>query len=216
MRRDPISGSLAGKTLYGLSAAYVEAAPAGPNERLLFLLGGRRRARPVARRVLCAVPRAALRAPCAVPDVVLRAPCVVPDAAPYQTSASQWTAWRAWCWSGLQQVTPSELQARPQVQTQPRIQKEQERFDDRPASVPNVHPCQAPGLLPSCTSRKFQRAGIDLNQPGRWQQNPYRARRSRRWQWRSTARSSRTPEYSEKGITPLSSAKAADCGAALR
>ena len=130
-----------------------------------------RRARPVARRVLCAVPRVALRAPCAVPDVVLRAQRVVPDAAPYQTSASQWTAWRAWCWSGLQQVTPSELQASPQVQTQPRTQKEQERCDDRPASVPNVHPCQAPGLLPSCTSHKFQRVGIDPNQPGRWQQS---------------------------------------------
>ena len=133
---------------------------------LLFLLGGTV-GRHVALRALCAAPRVALCARCAVPDVVLCAPCVVPDAAPYQTSASQWTAWRAWCWSGLQQVTPSELQARPQVQTQPRIQKEQERFDDRPASVPNVHPCQAPGLLPSCTSHKFQRAGIDLNQPGR-------------------------------------------------
>jgi hypothetical protein len=121
-------------------------------------------------RALCAFVRVVLRAPSVVPDVVLRAQSVVPDAAPYQTSASQWTAWRAWCWSGLQQVTPSELQARPQVQTQPRIQKEQERFDDRPASIPNVHPCQAPGLLPSCTSHKFQRAGIDLNQPGRCQQ----------------------------------------------
>ena len=115
-----------------------------------------RRYHHVALRALCAAPRGALRAPCGVPDVFLCAPCVVPDAAPYQTSASQWTALRAWCLSGLQQVTPSELQARPQVQTQPRIQKEQERFDDRPASVPNVHPCQAPGLLPSCTSHKLQ------------------------------------------------------------
>jgi hypothetical protein len=121
-------------------------------------------------RALCAAPGVALCALCAVPDVVLCAPCVVPDAAPYQSSASQWTAWRAWCWSGLQQVTPSELQARPQVQTQPRIQKEQEHFDDRPASVPNVHPCQAPGLLPSCTSHKFQRAGIDPDQPEPWRE----------------------------------------------
>src|SRR6267142_4994590 len=93
----------------------------------------RRAARHVALRALCAALRVALCAPCVVPDVVLCAPCVVPDAVPYQTSASQWTAWRAWwaaCWSGLQHVTPSELQARPQVQTQPRIQKEQERFDD--------------------------------------------------------------------------------------
>ena len=139
-------------------------------QRTTFSARQYRRARHVALRALCAVPRAALRAPCAVPDVVRRALCAVPDVAPYQTSASQWTAWRAWCWSGLQQVTPSELQAGPQVQTQPRIQKEQERFDDRPASIPNAHPCQAPGLLPSCTSHKFQRAGIDLNQPGRWQQ----------------------------------------------
>jgi hypothetical protein len=102
-----------------------------------------RRYRHVALRALCAAPRGAVRAPCGVPDVFLCAPCVVPDAAPYQTSASQWTALRAWCLSGRQQVTPSELQARPQVQTQPRIQKKQERFDDRPASVPNVHPCQA-------------------------------------------------------------------------
>ena len=116
----------------------------------------------------CVVPDVVLRAPCVVPDVVLRAPRVVPDAVPCQTSASQWKAWRAW-WatSGRQHLTPSELQARPQVQTQPRIQKEQERFDDRPALVPNVHPCQAPGLLPSCTSPKFQRVGIDLNQPSR-------------------------------------------------
>ena len=134
-------------------------------QRITFSARRYRRARHVALRALCAVPRAALRAPSAVPDVVLRAPSVVPDAAPYQTSASQWTAWRAWCWSGLQQGTPSELQARPQVQTQPRIQKEQERFDDRPASLPNVHPCQAPSLLPSCTTLKFQRIGIDLNQP---------------------------------------------------
>ena len=125
----------------------------------------RRAARHVALRALCVALRVALCAQCVV-DVVLCAPCVVPDAVPYQTSAFQWTAWRAW-WaaSGLQPVSPSELQARPQVQTQPRIQKEQERFDDRPASVPNVRPCQAPGLLPSCTSYKFQRVGIDL----RWQ-----------------------------------------------
>ena len=155
---------------------------------LLFLLGGT-----VARvtslfRALCASLRAVLHARCVVPDVVLRAPCVVPDAVPYQTSASQWRAWRAWWWSGLQQVIPSELQARPQVQTQPRIQKKQERFDDRPASLPNVHPCQAPGLLPACTSHKFLRVGLDLNQPGRWQKNPYRARLSRRTQCPSGAR----------------------------
>ena len=127
-----------------------------------------RRERRAALRALCAALRVALCAPCVVPDVVLCAPCVVPDAVPYQTSASQWTAWRAWwaaCWSGLQHVTPSELQARPQVQPQQRIQKAQERFDDRPASVPNVHPCQAPGFAASCTSHKFQSVGIDLSQP---------------------------------------------------
>jgi hypothetical protein len=51
-----------------------------------------------------------------------------------------------------------------------RIQKEQERFDDRPASIPNIHPYQAPGLLPACTLSKFQGVSIDLNQPGGWQQ----------------------------------------------
>jgi len=111
-----------------------------------------RRVRHGALRALCAFVRVVLRAPSVVPDVVLRAQSVVPDAAPYQTSASQWTAWRAWCWSGLPQVTPSELQASPQVQTQPRIQKERERFDDRPASILNVHPYQAPSLQPSRTS----------------------------------------------------------------
>ena len=128
----------------------------------------------------CGVPDVVLHAPCVVPDAVLRGPRVVPDAVPYQTSASQWKAWRAW-WaaSGRQHLTPSELQARLQVQTQLRIQKEQERFDDRPASIPNVHPYQAPCLLPSCTSPKFQRVAIDLNQPGRWQQI-HRARLSRR------------------------------------
>jgi hypothetical protein len=139
-------------------------------QQITFFARRYRHARHVALRVLCAVPRVALRAPCAVPDVVRRARSAVPDVAPYQTSASQWTAWRAWCWSGLQQGTPSELRARPQVQTQPRIRKEKERFDARPASIPNVHPCQAPGLLPSSTPHKFQRAGIDLNQSGRCQQ----------------------------------------------
>src|SRR6476660_825947 len=87
----------------------------------------------------------ALRALCAALRVALCASCVVPDVVPYQTSASQWKAWQAW-WaaSGRQHLTPSELQARLQVQTQLRIQKEQERFDDRPASIPNVHPYQAP------------------------------------------------------------------------
>jgi hypothetical protein len=122
-------------------------------------------------RVRCVVPDAVLRAPRVVPDAVLRAPRVVLDAAPCQTSVSQWTAWRAWCWSALQHLTQSALQVTTQVRTQPRIQKEQERFDDRPASVPNVHPCQAPGLLPSCRSHKFQRAGIDLNQPDRLANN---------------------------------------------
>jgi len=79
-----------------------------------------RSARSVALRVLCAAPRVALRALYAVPDVVLRVPFAVPAAAPCQTLAPPWTAWRAWCWSGLQRVTPSELQARPQLQMRPR------------------------------------------------------------------------------------------------
>ena len=135
---------------------------------LLFLLGGT----VTSLFAPCASLFASLCAPRASFLTSSVRPCVVPDAVPYQTSAFQWTAWRAW-WaaSGLQPVSPSELQARQQVQTQPRIQKEQERFDDRPASVPNVHPCQAPGLLPSRTSHKFQRVGIDPNQPGRWQQS---------------------------------------------
>ena len=62
----------------------------------------RRRACHVARRAQCVAPRAVLCVPCAVPDVALCAPCVVPDAAPCQSSASPWTALRAWCWSGLQ------------------------------------------------------------------------------------------------------------------
>ena len=100
----------------------------------------------------CVVPGVVLRAPCVVPDAVLRGPRVFPDAVPYQTSASQWKAWRAWWVSGRQRLTPSESEARLRVQTQLRIQEEQERFDDRPASIPNVHPYQAPGLLPPCTS----------------------------------------------------------------
>ena len=114
----------------------------------------------------CAPLLLVLCAPCAFP-VVLCSPRVVPDAAPYQSFGPSVVGVAGVVLVWLQQVTPSELQARPQVQTQPRIQKEQERFDDRPASVPNVHPCQAPGLLPFFTSHKFQRACIDPNQPDR-------------------------------------------------
>ena len=46
----------------------------------------RRRARSVARRVLCAAPDAALRVPSVVPDAFPHAPLAVPDAARYQTS----------------------------------------------------------------------------------------------------------------------------------
>src|SRR6478735_2408978 len=132
-----------------------------------------RRARPVARRVLYAAARVALCARFGVPGAVRFARFAVPDGALFPTSARLWAAswaWRAPWWSGLPPVTPSELQAWSQVQTPPRIQIKRVHYDDRPASIPNVHPCQAPGLLPSCTSHKFQRAGIDLNQPGRCRQ----------------------------------------------
>ena len=49
-----------------------------------------RRARPVARRVLCAAPDAALRVPCGVPAAVPLARFAVPDVAPYQTSPHLW------------------------------------------------------------------------------------------------------------------------------
>ena len=98
----------------------------------------RRAALRVALCALCGVPDVVLHAPCVVPDAVLHGPRVVPDAVPYQTSTSQRKAWRAS--SGRQHLTPSELQARPQVQAQLRIQKEQERFDDRPASFSKQSP----------------------------------------------------------------------------
>src|SRR6476620_3083651 len=92
-----------------------------------------RRARRVAHRALCAALVVALRAPCVAPDAVQRARIAVPDAAPYQTSpyrsVASWARWAS-CWFGLQPVTPAELQARPPVQTQPRIQKAQECFYD--------------------------------------------------------------------------------------
>ena len=106
-----------------------------------------RRARPVARRVLCAAPDAALCVPCAVPDAVLLARFAGPDGALSQTSpclrAASWAWWASW-WFGLQPVTPSELQTKRQVQMQPRIQEKRVRCDDRPVSAPNVHSFQAP------------------------------------------------------------------------
>ena len=64
--------------------------------------------------------------PCAVPDVVLLARFAAPDGARFPTSARLWGAswaWRARWWSELPLATPSELQARPQVQTPSRLKE---------------------------------------------------------------------------------------------
>ena len=102
-----------------------------------------RRARPVARRVLCAAPDAALRVPCVVPVVVPLARFAVPDAAPCRTSrypGAVSLAWRVWGWFGLQPSIPSELPTKRQVQMPLRIQIKRERFDDKPPWAPNFHP----------------------------------------------------------------------------
>jgi len=83
-----------------------------------------RRERPVARRVPCAAPHAALCVPCGVPAVVLFARFAVPDGAPSQTSAHLRAA--SWAWEvewrfGHQPATPPKLRARPPAQTQSRI-----------------------------------------------------------------------------------------------
>ncbi len=110
-----------------------------------------RRARPVARRVLCAALGAALCVRCGVLGAVLFARFAAPDGALSQTSArlraASW-AWRVWWWSGLQRVTPSELQARLQVQTQPRILGTP--VIDAHKQRPSVIPLQRRLLLAPC------------------------------------------------------------------
>jgi hypothetical protein len=140
--RCPVALPLA--RLYGLPAARAEAGRLLLLARTItfFARWWCRRARPVARRVLCAAPDAALCVPCVVPVVVPLARFAVPDAAPCQTSRYPWAvslAWRASWWFGLQPVTPSELQTKRQVQMQPRIQGKRVRCDDRPVSAPNVY-----------------------------------------------------------------------------
>ena len=146
----------------------------GPNERLFFLLGGGgggASARPVARRVLCAAPDAALRVPCVVPDAFLHAPLAVPDAARYQTSpylrAASSARWASW-WLGLQPRSPSKAQTKRPVQIQPRIQGKRARCDDRPVSAPNVHSFS--GSRFATPSEHVTNVGgllIDLDQLGR-------------------------------------------------
>ena len=137
----------------------------------------RRAALRVALYVPCGVSDVVLHALCVVPDAVLRGPRVVPDAVPYQTSASQWKAWRGAA-SGRQHLTPSELQARLQVQTQLRIQKSKSASTTDQLRIPNVHPYQAP-FAALLHVAQIARVAIDLNQAGRRQQI-HHARLSRR------------------------------------
>src|SRR5450631_1326891 len=128
-----------------------------------------RGARSVAPRVLCAAPDAALRVPFVVPDAVQRAPLAVPDAARYQTSRYPWAASWAWLpslWLWLQPATPAELPTKRPVQKQPRVQGKRVRCDDRPVSVPNVHPFSGSRFSAPEHVTNVERLALDLNQPG--------------------------------------------------
>ena len=146
----------------------------GPSERSIFfarwwaLWWGCCRGRPVARRVLCVALGAALCVRCGVPDAVLFARFAAPDGAPSQTSArlrvASW-AWRVPWWSGLPPLTSPKLRARPQGQTQPRIQGKQVRCDDRPVSAPNIHSfSRSQFAAPSEHVTNVERLVIDLDQ----------------------------------------------------
>ena len=162
----------AGGALYGLQAARAEAGrlPRWPERTITFFARWWwcRGARSVAPRVLCAAPDAALRVPFVVPDAVQRAPLAVPDAARYQTSrypwAASWAWWASW-WLGLQPATPAELPTK-RVQKQPRVQGKRVRCDDRPVSVPNVHPFSGSRFSAPEHVTNVERLALDLNQPG--------------------------------------------------
>ena len=129
---------------------------------LLFLLGEWcRRARPVARRVLCAALVVALRAPCVVPVVVPLARFAVPDAAPCRTSrypGAVSLAWRVWGWFGLQPSNRQELPTKRQVQMPLRIQikrvasRRQTRFGSELSSI-FVFPVECLALDPAQPDR---------------------------------------------------------------
>ena len=114
-------------------------AVAGPNDTTTFSARRGwlwcRRARPVARRVLCAAPDAARCALCACPDAVQLARFAGPVSALSQTSphlrAASWP-WRVQWRFGLQLATPSELKTKRSLQMQSRIQEKRERSDEKP------------------------------------------------------------------------------------
>ena len=123
--------------------------------------------RPVARRVLCAAPDAALRVPCVVPVVAQFARFAVPDAAPCQTSpclrAASLARWASW-WLGLPPLTSSELLTKRPLQMPPRIQEKRERCADRPAWPLNLDPFPCSRFLPRGISLVVESRAIDLDQ----------------------------------------------------